>query len=205
MSFFKTITAKPWEGDADAFKVAPGGGGATLGTKRTGLYVFMGVATALFSLITVAYYMRMKLGGWQMLDDPFILWPNTAILLIGSIIMQRASRLSRLGKLAQARRAFFAGGFAGFLFLGGQLFAWQDLMEMGFYANVNPSYAFFYVITGLHGLHLLGGLLAWGNALFKTLGNASTTDINASIQLCDTYWHFMLFAWVGLFALLQAT
>lgn len=205
MSFLKTIALKPWKGDTNAFDVAPGGGSATFKTKRIGLYIFIGVATALFGLFTIAYYMRMNMGGWYILNDPFILWPNTLILLIGSFLMQRASRHSRDGKFSLARRAFIAGGVAGILFLVGQYLAWQELIALGVYATVNPAYAFFYVLTGLHGLHLLGGLYAWARALFKTITNGPKADISASIQLCDTYWHFMLFVWVGMFALLQAT
>ncbi|MBL4836801.1 MAG: cytochrome c oxidase subunit 3 [Kordiimonadaceae bacterium] len=210
MRFFKIITARPWLGEETAysaeFDAALGADGlATLKTKRMGLFIFIGVATALFGLFAVAYYMRMMMGGWHMLMEPLILWPNTLILMVGGGLMQWASWLSKQGNVPRAKQAFFAGGIAGLLFLGGQLLAWQELIELGCYAEVNPANAFFYVITGLHGLHLMGGLFVWGNALFKTMGDASPAAITASIELCDYYWHFMLAVWIAIFALLVVT
>lgn len=205
MSFFRTITSKPWLGDSNAFDTVPGGGAATMKTKRTGLFVFIGVVTALFGLFTVAYFMRMKLGGWNVLEDPWLLWPNTAILLVSSLLMHWATRLGKRKEIQQARRVFFAGGIVGILFLVGQLMAWQELIDLGAYASVNPANAFFFLITGLHGLHLLGGVIAWGRALLMSLGRAPKGDVATSIALCDTYWHFMLLVWVGLFWLLLMT
>lgn len=210
MRFFKTITSRPWlDEDVDPqppADIALGPDGiATLSTKRVGLFIFLGVATALFSLFAIAYYMRMMMGGWHMLIEPLILWPNTLVLIIGGVSMQWASSQAKKGNLVRAKQAFFVGGFAGLLFLGGQLMAWQELIELGCYAEVNPANAFFYVITGLHGLHLLGGIFVWARALLKTLGDAGDTAIAASIELCDYYWHFMLVVWLAVFALLIVT
>ena len=111
-----SILTKPWLDDGKAFEQAPGGGGANLKTTRLGLFVFIGVATALFSLFATAYYMRMMLGGWQVLDEPWILWPNTGVLLMGSVMMHLATRFSRRGDRVLARRMFMAGGGAGIVF-----------------------------------------------------------------------------------------
>lgn len=205
MSFFKKVTAKPWLGDPEAFDVAPGGGAATVRTKRIGLFIFIGVATALFSLFAVAYHMRMMMGGWHILEEPLILWPNTLILLGGSMLMQWSSRAAKRGDMELAKRTFFWGGMAGVVFLVGQLAAWKELIDLGCYADVNPANAFFYLITGLHGVHLIGGQYAWGRAMLKTVGGAKPEDIATSIELCDYYWHFMLWVWMGLFLLLMST
>ncbi|PCI59688.1 MAG: hypothetical protein COB37_11035 [Kordiimonadales bacterium] len=205
MSFFKTVTSKPWLDDEAAFDAAPGGGAGTLKTKRVGLFIFIGVATALFALFGVAYYMRMMMGGWHMLIEPTILGANTVVLIVGSVLMQWASNLSTRGNMRRAKQAFFAGGFAVLLFLGGQYMAWQELIALGCYADVNPANAFFYVITGLHGLHLLGGLFVWARALLRTVDGADDAAISASIELCDYYWHFMLLVWLAIFGLLLST
>lgn len=205
MSFFKSIFSEPWLEDHTAVEVVPGGGAATLKTKRIGLFIFIGVATALFLLFSVAYHMRMMMGGWLVLEEPVILWGNTAVLVVGSVLMQMASKAAEKGELLRARQLFFAGGFAGFLFLAGQLQAWKELIDLGCYADVNPANAFFYVITGLHGVHLLGGLFAWGRALVRTTGSSDAAAIKGSIELCDYYWHFMLIVWLGLFGLLLST
>lgn len=180
-------------------------GRAPLKVKRVALFIFMGVATALFSLFSIAYNMRMGMGGWTNLADPAILWTNTYILVAGSIVMHVASRFAAQGKIAAAKYAFFVAGIAGFLFLGGQYMAWQELNAAGFYAQANPANAFFYVLTGLHGLHLLGGLYAWAQALVKAMGGSGTADIHASIKLCDYYWGYLLLLWVAMFAMLLST
>ena len=205
MSFFKKVTEKPWLGDHTAFETVPGDGAATLKTRRLGLFIFIGVATALFALFTVAYVMRMKMGGWYRMEEPDILWLNTLILIAGSGMMMWASKLVRGGDVVRARRAFAFGGLAGILFIIGQVMAWQELIGLGYYAQSNPANAFFYIITGLHGLHLFGGLIAWGRALVRLRGDASPDDAAASIELCDYYWHFMLLVWMGLFLLMLTT
>jgi len=210
MGFIKTIFSQPWLGDATATETVPGGNmgagmRAPLKVKRTGLFIFMGVATALFGLFSIAYKMRMGMGGWTNLSDPAILWTNTYILVAGSIFMHLASRFSARGNMGAAKKAFIVGGLAGFAFLVGQYMAWQQLNAAGLYAQANPANAFFFVLTGLHGLHLLGGLYAWGLALFKTTSGAPAADTTASIKLCDYYWSYLLLLWLAMFAMLLST
>jgi cytochrome c oxidase subunit 3 len=97
------------------------------------------------------------------------------------------------------------GGFFAFAFMLGQLLAWQQLIEAGYYAHTNPANAFFYLITGFHGLHLLGGLVAWGRTTIKLLSGSEIASIRTSVELCAVYWHFLLIVWVILFGLMLST
>jgi len=169
----------------------------------TGLWLFIGVATTLFSLFLVAYGMRMDAADWSPIAMPWPLWLSTALLLTGSVLMHRAGRAARAGRPEAARRLLLAGGAAAMAFLGSQLWAWQALIDARVVLAGNPAASFFYVLTALHGLHVVGGLLAWSVAV-PALAPALADEPSATwrIELCARYWHFLLVVWVVLFAAL---
>jgi len=88
------------------------------------------------------------------------------------------------------------------LFLMGQVQVWRELGALVFFQVTNPAIAFFYLITGLHGLHLLGGLVVWGQTLVKLWKGFELEKIRHSVELCTLYWHFLLLVWIVLFGLL---
>jgi len=95
------------------------------------------------------------------------------------------------------------GGLFAVTFLVGQLLAWQQLNAAGYFLAANPANAFFYLFTGLHGLHLLGGLVALGMTANKVWwGGFEVKEVRLSVQLCAVYWHFLLALWLVLFTLL---
>ena len=83
---------------------------------------------------------------------------------------------------------------------------WQHFVNLGQYASTNPANAFFYVLTALHGLHVLGGLYFWGRVTSKFLkGDYKLSNIQHAVELCAIYWHFLLFVWLVLFGLMLFT
>jgi cytochrome c oxidase subunit 3 len=197
------ITEKPWlvEGISEARSAAP----QSYQPSRTGLVVFLAVVTSLFSLFVSAYFMRMQLDDWSPLAEPNLLWMNTGMLILGSIAIQWASYCSAKGELINTRYALLATGFFTSSFIFGQLWVWQELVNNGFYIRSGPAVAFFYVITGLHMLHMLGGLWVWCRTTLKLWSHTDLLEITPSIQLCRTYWHYLLLVWVALFGLLLST
>lgn len=149
------LTAKPWEnrgqeGDVGAIGLSP---------ARIGLWAFMAVVTSLFALFLTAYSMRMHHGvGWCHLTLPRIVWLNTAVLVGASVAMQVASSAAANGRRDFARIALLAAGALSIGFLGGQVAAWQAIGPTLYYVQGSPAIAFFYVLTIVHGLHLIGGL-----------------------------------------------
>ena len=95
-----------------------------------------------------------------------------------------------------------AGGVAAVAFLVGQLLAWQQLSAAGYFVAANPANCFFYLITGVHGLHLLGGLVALGRTTAKVWRGVEMDQVRLSVELCAIYWHFLLLVWLVLFGLL---
>ena len=193
------LTAKSWEsgeqeGDIGAIRAPPG---------RIGLLLFMAVVTSLFSLFLTAYSMRMHHGiGWCHLTIPNILWINTGVLLLASVAMQLASHAAGRGQRQFARAALIAGGILTVGFLAGQVMAWQAVGPSLYFIQGSPAIAFFYVLTTVHGLHLIGGLYVLGRAAVRFSTGAELIDLRQSLQLCSIYWHFLLLVWLVVFAVL---
>ena len=91
------------------------------------------------------------------------------------------------------------------LFLFGQVATWQQLVDGGYFLTTNPANAFFYLLTAVHGLHLLGGLYVWGRSLQRVWSGADADTVRLNIELCTIYWHFLLLVWVVVFGLLLST
>lgn len=202
----QSVNTKPWEASAgypagEDFS----GRSFTQPDSKLGLIVFLCVATSLFSLFISAYVMRMKLGDWRPLSEPDLLWLNTGALVLSSIALQWAANAARREQVEVVRKALLTGGFFAFAFMAGQWMAWQQLIDAGYYAYTNPAYAFFYLLTGLHALHLLGGLVVWGVTTNKLLGGCELSRLRVSIECCAIYWHFLLVVWVILFGLMLST
>ena len=193
------LTAKPWEnrdqkGDVGAIGLSP---------ARIGLWIFMAVVTSLFALFLSAYSMRMHHGvGWCHLTVPRIAWLNTVVLAGASIAMQFASSAVAHGRRPFARTALVAAGVLSIGFLAGQVAAWQAIGPTLYYVQGSPAIAFFYVLTIVHGLHLLGGLYVLGRAAHRFAGGAELIDLRQSVSLCATYWHFLLLVWLAVFGVL---
>lgn len=176
--------------------------GATAGV---GLWVFMGVATALFSLFIAAYVMRMDSSDWSPITLPPQLWLSTALLIAGSVLLQRAAGATHAVWLHQARMLFLAAGACALAFLAVQLWAWQALRAMQITAAGNPAGSFFYLLTAMHGLHVAGGLVGWGITVRSMWRNEAASDPARAawrITLCARYWHFLLAVWIVLYAVL---
>jgi cytochrome c oxidase subunit 3 len=165
-----------------------------------GLWVFIGVATALFTLFLLANLMRMTAQDWWPLTLPWQLWLSSALLVAGSVALQRAAGHARGGRGAAARLWLRAGGACAFGFLVSQLWAWSALQAVGVFPSGNPAASFFYLLTALHGLHVAGGLVGWlVTARAVSAARDAATDA-WRIVLCARYWHFLLAVWIALFA-----
>jgi len=201
----QTLNVKPWVAQGPV-KNVHGGHGLSLPPIKVGLGVFLVVATSLFGLSISAYFMRMHATDWSPLAEPGVLWFNTAMLVLGSIFFQWARTAAQRGQINGVRLGLLAGGGFTFAFLVGQLWAWQQLNAAGYYLATNPANAFFYMLTALHGLHLLGGLWVWGRTTAKLWRpDCEVADVRLSVELCTVYWHFLLVVWLVLFGLLLST
>jgi cytochrome c oxidase subunit 3 len=164
--------------------------------------VFLGVVGVLFMLMIIAYGGRMTYGDWRPTPQITLLWANTFVLILSSVALQWAQYSVRRGQTDAMRIGLLAAGAFTVVFLFGQLLAWRQLATMVYFDVTNPAVAFFYMITGIHALHLLGGLVAWSMAVVKVWGKFDVAKIRQSVELCTLYWHFLLLVWLVLFGLL---
>ncbi len=205
MSFIHQLTEKPWLQDQDTVVELYARRAFDLPTAKLGLRVFLGVITVVFSLTVVIYSDRMLVPDWRPLPEPWILWLNTALLILSSVGLQWARVAAGRGRLDGVKLGLVAGGAFAWAFLAGQLWAWQQLVALGYFAATNPANAFFYLVTALHAVHLLGGLVAWARTANKVRRGYEADQVRLSVELCAVYWHFLLVIWLILFGLLLLT
>ena len=206
----QTVNVKPWVAGANAeglqdYGVAQPGSVEGMPSVKVGLGVFMVVATSVFALFLSAYDIRMELNDWRPLREPDLLWFNTALLVFASIALQWGWTGAKKDNEAQRNRGLIAGGILALGFIIGQLMAWQELTAAGLYISSNPANAFFYTLTALHGLHLLGGLVAWAKTANRVWRADEPAAINLGLELCTLYWHYLLVIWLVLFGLMLST
>ena len=195
------LAAKPWleQGVLGEF---PGGGASTLPPAKLGLGVFLAVVGSLFALLISSYSMRMGLTDGKPLPAPKLLWLNTGVLIASSAALQWAHVAAKRDEMGVVRAALFAAAAFALAFLVGQFLAWRELTAAGYYLASNPASSFFYLITGLHGLHLAGGIVALGRTTARAWSSVETAGVRLGVGLCAVYWHFLLVLWLVLFGLL---
>ena len=197
---------KPWLADPSQIEGPQDSYSSFMPNRKLGLRVFLIVVTVIFSLSIIAYGDRMLFANWKPMPETWVLWLNTGILIISGIAMQWAKISTKRDNIVGVRDGLIFGGVLTLAFLVGQLYAWDQMVELGYYANLNTANAFFYMLTGLHGIHMLGGLVAWARSTLKlrqiSQSNGSIADIRLSVELCTTYWHYLLLIWLIMFTLL---
>ena len=202
------LTAKPWL-EVGVSGDARGAEPSVHPTAKIGLGAFLVVAGSLFSLLVSAYSMRKGMADWHSPPMPTVLWFSTGLLILSSVSLQTAVIAARRGEHDGIRSGLLAAGVSSLAFVGGQLLAWRELAASGYFTAADPAIAFFYLLTALHGLHVLGGLVALCRTTIKALvlSEACTPqalgELTLSVKLCAIYWHFLLLVWLVLFSLLM--
>jgi len=213
MSFFKTLAEKPWlTQTAEASFDQPLDEPYRV-PQKTALRFFLGIVGVIFFLFAVTFLSRTQypdfqaLAGepWKPFTDASQLWFNTGALLLASVFMQ----LTKTFSVKQNTKGVLFGLVASvtftLVFLFGQINVWDQLGSLGYFMTSNPANSYFYLFTAIHGLHLIGGLLALANVVVPFFSNRSFEALARSLDLCKTYWHFLFLIWILLFLLLTGT
>jgi cytochrome c oxidase subunit 3 len=168
----------------------------------TAIVIAMVSIVMFFMAMASAYiYLRASSNRWVPLHLPWIIWINTALLLLSSGVMELARRRLGLADVRQFRKLWSMATSLGGLFLIGQLVAWRQFVLAGFYVATNQASSFFYIFTGLHGLHLLGGIGALLYVAFRKFEKAKVSR-SVAAEVASYYWHFMDGLWIFLLVLL---
>jgi len=190
----------PPPGQAGAGDGGSGGGGILADPARLGLWLFLGTITMLFIGFTSAYIARRASAGWGALAPPPLLWANTGVLLASSITLEGARRRLRRWEPGVASWLGLTGAL-GALFVAGQVAVWRSLTAQGVLLAGNAHNSFFYLLTGLHVVHLLGALI-WFLVVLAKARRLAYTPGQDGLGLFATFWHFLGVLWVYLFLLL---
>jgi len=177
----------------------------------TGLRVLLLAISSLFFLFIIALMSRSQFqdyevltAAWQPLSEPWMLWVNTGLLIFGSIALHWSRLTSQKGQLHKTLEGLFIAGLFTSAFLIGQWIVWQQLIARGFYINGNPANSFFFMLTGIHALHLLVGMGVWAGTTLKVYRGLSIEKAILKVKLCAIYWNFLLAIWLILFGLLAS-
>ena len=172
-------------------------------TLKIVLWVAMASMTMLFAGLTSGYVVRQAEGNWLQFEIPTAFYYSTAILVLSSLTMFLALRAAKKDEQQSLKTWLIVTLGLGFAFIFSQFLGYGQLVKEGvFFTGGNIAGSFFYVITGLHVAHLVGGILA----LIITTGKSILQKYNSQnllgIQLCATYWHFLGGLWIYLFIFL---
>lgn len=170
--------------------------------SRTGIWVALAAITMSFAAFTSALIVRQASAtDWRHLPIPSIVFLNTAVLLASSITLEVARRRvadfarGKIHDRAAALLSLSTTLFLGLLFVGGQIVAWSQLRARGLYLASNPNSSFFYVLTAIHAMHVLGGLAGLVRVIF-ILRQPVFSLRRSTMDATSYYWHFMGVLWL---------
>ena len=168
------------------------------GLYRVGLLTACISISAFFIALVIAYYWRkMTPPFWDPVPIPKTLLLSTILILTSSATFEIARRLFRRGHWRMASHFFLATASLGMAFLASQLTAWRSLAMHGAFLKKNPHSSFFFLFTGLHAAHLIGGLVL----LFIVV--LSTAKRRELVDVATQYWHFLGVLWIALYYVLM--
>ena len=175
-----------------------------------GMAIFLVSLSILFTATLIGYLVvRFQARAWGAPGThglPSGLWASTGIIAACSVAIQRALKAVRGDRPAGLRRWLLATLLLGLAFLACQGANWLALVRLNLPPEAKNLYAFtFYVLTGLHALHVLGGLAGLGAVMAKARRGAYTRESHTGVKLCAMYWHFLGVVWLVLFGTLELT
>ena len=171
--------------------------------QKFALWLFIVSIVMLFAALTSAYIVKQSDGNWLSFDLPGIFAVNTMIIAISSLTMHLAYLAAKTDAGNKVKWMLLITVVLGFMFLVGQYISWAELVKNDiFFVSNYASASFIYVFTGLHGLHLISGIVF----LLITFRSSLKSEIHSEklvlIEMCMTYWHFLGGLWLYLYLFL---
>jgi len=179
--------------------------------KQFALWIFLGTIIMAFAGLTSAFIVRRGAGDWTLYKIPSVFLVSTLTILLSSVSLQWAYHTYKLENYAKHRAALLITLLLGIVFVALQYTGWKQLSNLGIRLQGNPSGAFFYVISGFHALHVVGGLVILFVFLIKSFTFKEPVkrlleEVNPERmighKLMLTYWHFVGILWIYLYGFL---
>jgi cytochrome c oxidase subunit 3 len=163
------------------------------------LWVALGSIIMMFAGLTSAYIVKSNQPKWIVFDMPQIFWYSTAIILASSLTVQMAIKEFKDRKLGLYRTLMVVTLVLGCLFILMQYLGFSQLWNSGVTLAGSGAAPFMYVIFGLHGLHVAGGIVALVLIIVKAFNTRKRSYDPVPVEIIGTYWHFVDILWIYLF------
>lgn len=194
--------------DPDDFDNRPGAAPFTQQKARILMWFLLLIVTMTFGGLIAAYVVIATNGvaEWRPFSLPLPVWISTALILISSFTLAMAIRAVNAEDQPRAKKWFLATTVLGAAFVSSQMLAWFELTRRGLYMTGNPYAGFFYILTAVHAVHVLGGIIALSSVLLNSWYPIQTEKrwlrVKTIGEVVGWYWHFLGGLWVVLFVLL---
>ena len=171
--------------------------------KKFAMWLFMVTVVMIFAAFTSAHIVRQAQGNWQVYDLPARFVSNTVIIVLSSVFLQIAFAAAKRDNTKLLKPMVIIATGLGFAFLAGQWMAWGDMVDEGlFFSGGNVATSFMYVITGIHAVHLIGGVFYLLYILIASLKYKVHSKNMLNMEMCTTFWHFLGGLWIYLYVFL---
>jgi len=162
------------------------------------LWVGIGSIVMMFAGLTSAYIVKRNQSGWVSYELPMAFWYSTIIILLSSLTIHLSAKCFKERLMGRYRKWMAATMLLGVLFVVLQFIGFKDFWQMGMTLQANVSFSFLYVIVGLHGVHVLGGVIALIVMSLKAFSRKTRNYSMVPVDLLCTYWHFVDLLWIYL-------
>ena len=162
------------------------------------LWVAIGSMLMMFAGLTSAFVVKSNQIGWQSISLPKIFWVSTVVIIISSITLQIALRSFKQRDMGRYRLMIGLTLLLGVSFIVLQWMGFQQLWEQRITFRGSGAGQFLYVIFGLHGLHLIGGIIALTVMFIKAFAGKVKLYSSVPVDVMTTYWHFVDLLWIYL-------
>lgn len=173
-------------------------------SKKLVLWFALGSITMMFTALLSAYIYKQSSGHWMFIELPISFIYNTLIIVVSSITIQWSFKMVKINNLIRAKKLLILTLFLGLCFLIGQYFSWIEMVSNEVYL-IDPrsvSGSFVYILSGLHALHIIGGIIALIVMVYKIFKNKLNKHNTLGLELTLTYWHYLGLLWVYIYVFL---
>lgn len=170
------------------------------------MWIAIGSIVMMFAGMTSAYIVKKNQGNWLSIELPQVFWYSTAVILASSVTMFLANTALKAGKIISYKSLITITAILGVVFITFQYLGFKDLELRGIALigpQSNSASSFLFVITGLHMLHVLGGVIALVVTFFRSFWVQEGQINLVPTQIVATYWHFVDVLWIYLFIFYQ--
>lgn len=163
------------------------------------LWVAIGSIIMMFAGLTSAYIVKRQQPNWTSFNMPVIFWYSTGVMLLSSLTIQMSLRAFKNREMGKYRRLITLTALLGIVFIGMQVIGFSQLWNSGIKLAGAGAGQFLYIITGLHALHVIGGVIALLVMFFRAFSSRSRNYNAVPVEVASTYWHFVDLLWIYLF------